>query len=382
MWEINGYSFLQAKIMIDRLNYTAPINCSLNITGRCNLKCLHCSANAANNYTRDMTTEQLYQVVDILVNRAKIFNVYLSGGEPLIRKEFFDIVARFENNGVSVVVFTNATLITEDIAQRFAEETKIKKINTSLDGASSKSHDALRGEGSFKKVIKGINNLLQKGITPHVNCTVSRLNLKELRKITILARNLGIHISFGQARCLGRAALNQDLFNFTKKEMDDIFDNVLSIAQEFRHVGGGPVLEWPRLKAQKYSQSKLRKKPDNHLAFCDICKECITITPDGWVVPCNNFWEYKIGNVLKEDIISIYHSKKAEKVRNLRQLTSKCMDGCNDCPYIEVCSGGCRADAYAQTGSLTGPDKFRCLAHYFSLKEHDRILPVKCKCNK
>lgn len=361
--------------MIDRCNYTGPINCSLNITGRCNLNCLHCSANALNNYEEDMTTEQLYQVVDNLINRARIFNVYISGGEPLIRKEFFDVVSRFEDNGVSVALFTNATLITEDIAQRLVKETNVRKINTSLDGANSESHDALRGEGSFEKAIKGINNLLTEGITPHVNCTVTRLNQGDLRDIALFAQDLGVHISFGQARCVGRAALNSKLFTFTKKEMDDIFDSVLSVTEEFKHVGGGPVLEWPKLKAQKYGPNRPKKKIGRHLAFCDICKESITITPNGWLVPCNNFWKYEIGNVLEEDIIDIYNSKKAMRIRDLRHATSKCLDGCNDCPYTAVCSGGCRADAYAHTGSLTGPDRFRCLAHYLSLEEHDHVVP-------
>jgi radical SAM protein with 4Fe4S-binding SPASM domain len=361
-----------------RLNLTSPFVCNWNLTGRCNLQCLHCSAGAKPERTGDLPIAQLFRIADQLINRAKIFYLYFSGGEPFLRADdFFALAAKFRNNGVAVRAFTNATLITDDIARRLAQETPMRVINTSLDGASAETHDHLRGKGAFERTVQGMGRLLRVGIRSHMNCIVSRINLRELHRIAALAGELGGTISFGIAAIVGRAREHADLLVLTKAEMDDVYDTVTALSQEFKHVNGGALLEWAKGHAEQSLSIRTQAKPGQRLAPCGICKESLTITPDGWVVPCNNWWEYRIGNVLSQDILDIYFSEKANRIRELSRLTSDGLEGCADCLYTGLCCGGCRAVAYAETGSLTGIDHFRCLKYYHGLRPQDPVVAAE-----
>lgn len=354
--------------MIDRLKLSAPLNCSLNVTGRCNLKCLHCSAGSDASYAYDMTLAQLRGVIEA-IERAGIIKVHISGGEPLFHKDIFEILSFLKEKEIPITLFTNATLVTPEIAKRLVSDALILSISTSLDGANARSHDALRGKGAFERGLRGIRLLSKADFKIHATCMISKLNMNELAQIAQLAEDLGITISLGHVTLVGRAQENRELFTFTKSEMDTIFDTVKWLSTQFNCVKGGAALEWPRRKADVAQGIKTQTKPGQQLAHCSICKESVSIRPDGWMVPCNTFWDYEIGNVLTTDIREIYRSEKAQKIRDLSGHTSDELDGCSDCLYTGICSGGCRACAYMSSKSLTGIDEFRCIKRYLRIDE-------------
>ncbi len=354
--------------MIDRFKYSAPLYCDLNITGRCNLKCLHCSAGADPTYAKDMTLAQLRGVIEA-VERAGILKVNISGGEPLFHENIFEILSTFKEKEIPITLFTNATLVTPEIVQRLLSEARIGSISTSLDGANAKSHDALRGKGAFERALRGIRLLIKAGYLIHATCVISKLNMNELAGIAQLAEDLGISIAMSPPNLVGRARQNKELFKLTKNEMDTVYDTVKSLIMKFDCVRGGAVLEWPRERADIAQNIRTQTKPGQNLAFCSICKESVAIRPDGWMVPCNSFWDYEIGNVLTTDIKEIYRSEKAQRIRDLSSHTSDELEGCRDCLYTGVCSGGCRASAFSSSHSLTGIDEFRCMKRYMQARE-------------
>ena len=354
--------------MIDRFKLSAPLNCNLNVTGRCNLKCLHCSAGADPTYANDMTLAQLKGVIEA-IERAGIIKVHISGGEPLFHKDMFEILSMFKEKEIPITLFTNATLVTPEIAKRLVSEARIQSISTSLDGANARSHDTLRGKGAFERGLTGIRLLRKQDFAVHATCMISKLNMHELQQIAQLAEDQGITISLSHVTLVGRAQENQELFEFTVSEMDTIYDTVKSLNMKFNCVQGGASLEWPRRYADTILGMKTQTRPGQALAHCGICKESIAIRPDGWMVPCNNFWDYKIGNVLTADIREIYRSERAQRIRDLSSHTSDELDGCSDCLYTGICSGGCRACAYMTSKSLNGIDKFRCVKRYLQKKE-------------
>jgi len=243
-----------------------------------------------------------------------------------------------------------------------------------LDGGSAAAHDALRGKRAFELAVAGIGNLVHDGIKVNATCIVSKLNIGDLRSVAALAEELGINtLGFACAGIVGHAANNIGLLALTKGELDRAYDVVQELRTEFRVVMGGPILDWPKERS-KASTNALREKSierkGQEIAQCDICKECVTITSDGWMVPCNKFMGYRMGNVLTGNIGDVYRNAvEVKAVRHLMALRSNEMDGCEDCEFASFCSGGCRADAYAVTGSLTGPDNFRCIRRYLALSE-------------
>ena len=315
--------------MLDRVKYTAPISCTINITQRCNLHCLHCSASAGKAAQKEMSAEQVLQLARQLVEDVHVFSISISGGEPLLRDDLFRVLAYLSEKEVGSGLFSNSTLVTDDIAKRLAEESCLRgQFHTSLDGPCASVHDALRG------------------------------------------------LSFMTAGLMGCARSHIEVLALTKAELDRAYDTVFSLAREYKVVNGGAILEWPKALAEKLANeqdsSGQTEGVGQNLCRCDICKESVAITPDGWMVPCNKMWDYKIGNVLEEDFLELYrNSPKANAIRELMTMRSDQLEGCQGCRYAYLCSGGCRADAYSLSGSLMGPDKFRCIKRYLELGEND-----------
>ena len=346
--------------MNDRLRLTGPTNCSLNVTNRCNLTCLHCSASANSARSDEMSFPQIVSLLDSL-ERIGLCRIDITGGEPLVREDLFEILAILKSKRIPAKLLTNATLITSQVAQRLLREAHITDVAVSLDGAGPDTHDALRGRGAFERTTRGIRALKEAGFRVHAGCVVSRLNMHELSEIAGLAKALGMTIVLDSVSPVGRALANRDAFSFTRAEQREVFFNVVALMHEHDNVSGGTVLEWPIGKIERSHGLPPLGRPGRHLAHCSICKESVAIAANGDVIPCNNFQGYILGNVLHQDILEIYHSESARRIRELSTLTSDQLDGCQDCDYAGYCGGGCRALAYLATGSLKGADPTRCI---------------------
>jgi len=332
---------------------------------------LHCSASASKTSKKEMSPEELSRFVRYVVEEAGVFSVGISGGEPLLREDTLGILDYLSANGIDSKIFTNSTLITDEIAKRLSEQKCLKGlVSTSIDGPDASVHDALRGSGAFKSAVRGIERLVKNDVMISATCVVSKLNINILPAIAELAENLGIeHLGFSHVGLVGYARDNSNLFALTNREIDYAYDVVLSLAKKHKIVDGGPIMEWPKgtvaMLEENPEKLNTAKPIGQRLASCDICKETVTITPDGWMVPCNKFWDYKIGNVLKEDFLDLYRkSPRTLAIRNLANKRSHELDGCKNCTYASFCAGGCRAEAYSLSGSLMAPDKFRCIKHY------------------
>ena len=134
-----------------------------NLTRTCNLKCQHCYTDSANQkYSGELTTEECKTVLDDLA-AFKVPAVLFSGGEPLVRKDVFELAAYARSLGLHVVLSTNGTLITPEIAQRL-KDLKFAYVGISLDSAFPEVHDRFRGmEGAFAKTMQGFRNCVDVG---------------------------------------------------------------------------------------------------------------------------------------------------------------------------------------------------------------------------
>lgn len=366
--------------MLDRTKYSAPISCTINVTQKCNLRCLHCSASAGEVAQGEMSTEQLMNLAKTLVEDVGVFSVPISGGEPLLREDTFLVLNYLSQKKVHSTLFTNATLVTDDIAKKLSDETCLGgKINTSIDGATDISHDMLRGNNAFNHAIRGIKKLIKNNLSVGAHCIIHKKNMKTLPDIVKLAEEIGLSgITFGIAEPVGYATKHADMFGLTKSELDYAFDMVSSLNSAHDIVNGGTILGWSRKhNVQEMLEESGGRKESNinglTLCHCDICKESVAITPDGWMVPCNKFWEYRIGNVFQENFLDLYrNSKKANKIRDLMSIESDQLEGCGDCNLTSICNGGCRALAFALSGSLLGIDQYSCLKHYIECDEDDQ----------
>ena len=156
----------------------------------CNLSCVHCRASARKeDYPDELSTEECLSLIDNVASFSSPV-IILTGGEPLMRDDIFELAKHGTDKGLRMVMATNGTLMTEDIARKMLES-GIKRVSISLDGSTKAIHDKFRRvEGAFEKSLKGIEYAKNVGLDFQINTTITGDNLSELEPIFNLAIEL------------------------------------------------------------------------------------------------------------------------------------------------------------------------------------------------
>jgi len=342
----------------------APFLVVWNYTNACNLKCKHCYQNAGKQTSDELTLKQKLKVVDEL-DEAGIVALAFSGGEPLIKRDFFEVAKRVNERGIFIAIATNGTLITKDMARKL-KEVGVGYIEVSLDSTNPKVHDEFRGvPGAFERTIKGIKNCVAEGLYTCIATTFTKINLNEELPIVELGKKLGVK------RCLffnfipeGRG---QDIVQFdpTPEEREKFLQTMVYRSLE----GGIEVLSTaPQLARVALQISEGKVVAPTHfyageaVKGLDILAEFIggcgagrlycAIQPNGDVSPCVFMHSKIVGNILREPFLEIWRNNKELRMLRDRDLLK---GNCGKCSYKYIC-GGCRARALAYTGDLMGPD--------------------------
>lgn len=174
-----------------------PLTGSFELTHRCNLNCIHCYLHPGTTGPpgNELGTEQIFNIIDDLTE-AGCLSLLLTGGEPMLRKDFKDIYAHARKNGLIVPVFATGTLITEEILDLFADLPPWS-VEISLYGATPETYEEITGvKGSFKKCIEGIHKLKEKNIRVKLKTLLMKPNRHEFEQIARLAENLGCAFRF------------------------------------------------------------------------------------------------------------------------------------------------------------------------------------------
>jgi len=161
------------------------------LTKGCNLRCIHCRASATElSSPDDLSTETAKAIIDQIAAVSSPILV-LSGGEPLFRKDIFELARYGTDKGLRVALATNGTLVTKQVAQKIIDS-GVKRVAISLDGADALTHDTFRGiPGAFDAAITGFRNLKDLGMSVQINTTIARHNAHQLPHVLELAKSLG-----------------------------------------------------------------------------------------------------------------------------------------------------------------------------------------------
>jgi len=161
------------------------------VTKGCNLRCIHCRATATELMSpTDLPTGKALNIISQIADFANPILV-LSGGEPLYRRDIFQLAEYAASRGLRVALATNGTLVTKDIAEKI-KNAGIKRVSISLDGADATTHDTFRGiPGAFDAAIYGMRNLQELDVSVQINTTIARHNAHQLPDVLTLARHLG-----------------------------------------------------------------------------------------------------------------------------------------------------------------------------------------------
>jgi len=176
-------------MLLKQQNIKPPRLVAWELTNACNLACIHCRASAIKEPGPDeLSTEEARHFIDELVEYRPI--LILTGGEPLLRSDVYDIAGYAAGKGLRTVLATNGTLLTPEIVRKL-KRVGIQRVSISIDGSSAETHDIFRGEpGAFEGALRGIELLKQEGLDFQVNTTITKKNLDEIPGIYDLAIKL------------------------------------------------------------------------------------------------------------------------------------------------------------------------------------------------
>lgn len=329
------------------------------ITRSCNLACVHCRASALKGpYEGELSRQECFDLVDNIVSFAQPI-IILTGGEPLARPDIFDIARYAIKKGLRVVIGTNATMMTEEIALKIKQE-GIPRISVSLDFPTAEEHDDFRGvKGAFEQALKGIKNAQKAGLEVQINTTVTKLNVNRLPDVLALAEKLGavafhpfLLVPTGRGKELEEQELPPEEYERTlnwvydQQKKSKIFFKPTDAPHYFRIIRQRSREEGVKVTTEKHGMQAMTRGCLGGSGFCFISHR-------GDVQPCGYF-ELKAGNVREKPFREIW--EQSELFRNLRDL-SKLKGKCAICEYKKVC-GGCRARAYEVTGDYLAEEPY------------------------
>jgi len=319
----------------------APICLTWELTYACNLSCIHCLSSSGRRDPRELSTAEAKAVLDEL-QRLQVFYVNVGGGEPMIRRDFVELVDYAIAHGVGVKFSTNGAFLDAAAAARFAA-TDYLDIQISLDGLDAVTNDAVRGEGSYAIARRAMDNLAAAGFGPFkISVVATRHNVDQLDGFKALADSYGAQLRLTRLRPSGRGADTWHQLHLTNEQQRIVYRWLL--------VHGDDVLT-----GDSFFHLNALGEPLPGLNLCGAGRVVCLIDPIGDVYACPFVIhdEFKAGSVRDVGGFSGVW-RQSELFRSLREPQSA--GACSSCGQFDACQGGCMAAKFFTGLPLDGPD--------------------------
>jgi len=340
----------------------APKWLAWEITRRCNLKCVHCRSSSELEAKEhpDFDLQEAKRILDDIAAYAEPV-VVLSGGEPLLRDDVFEIASYGTAKGLRMCLATNGTLVTEEICRRL-KEAGIRMVSLSLDGADAAVHDDFRCQpGAFAGTINAANLFRAHDIPFLINSSFTKRNQTEIPKVYRLAKELGAKawymfmiVPTGRGENIMEELISPEEYEELltwhyemEKEEDELLVRPTCAPHYYRLV-----LQKAKQEGEKFKRRTLQFSTGGAKG-CLAGQLISLIDVDGNVLPCSYF-PLPAGNLKEQSFKDIWeNSKLFQEMRDFKGYKGRC----GSCEYVNVC-GGCRARAYAVTGDYLAEEPF------------------------
>ena len=332
-----------------------------NFTNRCNLSCMHCYSKSTLDEVDTLTTPQIKKTILQMKENGVKFLIF-SGGEPLTRKDLFEIADFCKDNGIITYLSSNGLYFTTKNIDRIVNA--FDYIGVSIDG-DEKTHDYFRGlKGAFKETLKAVQLANATGAKVGIRYTLTKETLGSLEYIFKLAEDNNISkIYISHLVYSGRGLENLDM-DLSKDERRKCVEFILDKAFQYYKDGRdieivtGNMEQDAILFLEKFAREypDLKDKMRSRLVGWggnSAGKKLLNINSEGDVRP-DPFFPLIIGNIINQDFGEIW--QKGELLDKLRAQTRELSGICKDCEQIDICNGGSRPRAYAIHGDLWAED--------------------------
>jgi len=336
-----------------------------NISSKCNLRCVHCySDSEASPEGRELTDDKCVQLVDE-ISALKPPIVLLSGGEPLMRKNVFDIIRTCKSKGLRVGLSTNGTLIDKDMAEKIAAS-GVDYAGVSIDGREE-LHDGLRGsKGSSASSWKAIERLNSLGVKTGIRFTLTDNNKEDLFYALEKALRSGAkrfclyHLVYA-----GRASASMDMELSEKRElMKKFFGAVREIASgghDFEVLTTDSPADGPYMMSHILNGEASHRHCNDEVLMgphggCSAGERIVYLDSTGDVYPCQFLRDESLGNVTRSSLSDIWGGRVGNALLAALRAKHEYLEGrCARCAHKKKCAG-CRARAKSLYGSLWAED--------------------------
>jgi len=342
-------------------------------TQRCNLSCVHCRCSSDMEASEgDFTTAEAFKLIDDICEVSKPVFV-LSGGEPLMRPDLFEIAQYGTDQGLRMCIATNGTFVTDEICQKM-KETGIKMVSLSLDGSTAEIHDNFRGcDGAYAGTIRAAETMRRNGIPFIINSSFTKRNQHDIGNCFKVAKKLGatawymfMIVPTGRGKEIMDELVSKEDYEEIlawhyqqEKQEDEILMRPTCAPHYYRVVPQLAKAEGESFKRRSLTFSTGGGKG------CIAAQSICMIDCEGNLKPCSYFLR-TVGNVKEESFKDLwFNSKIFNDLRDFKAYKGRC----GECEYINVC-GGCRARADAVYGDYMAEEPF---CNYIPIKTKKRL---------
>ncbi len=325
-----------------------------HVTDLCNLRCKHCYRNE--NPANELSKEDIFSILESYAELSEAWGIAKAnnriswtGGEPLLRKDFFEILEKCQDysNIFRLNLMSNGTTITDSVASRI-KELKIESVQVSIEGLEE-TNDAIRGQGTYKNIMKAFEILSNFGLHPAASLTVSRANIKDILDAAEECRKAGADC-FGVSRLIpiGTGGEMESLmlspleYREMLKMMEKANRHYESLSYNFRIIPGCSTELWETegIKFRGCTRS------------CSSGFNSLTILHEGSVLPCRRLPEV-VGNLKSSSLFEIFYRLPfLWKLRNGNNINEKC----KSCSYYEKCGGPAKCMSSVYFNNPFAPD--------------------------
>ncbi|UCH45096.1 MAG: radical SAM protein [Nitrospiraceae bacterium] len=319
-----------------------------HLTEKCNLKCTHCYQTG--EHRRELSPSEVMKAIQEISHTLNSWHenydidfspsLNITGGEPLLRKDIFEILGEFHTIGFDTYLLTNGTLVDDRTVDTLCG-VGVKGVQVSIEGPEE-IHDSIRGKKSFQRSLQGVKHMVSAGLEVTLNVTVSAINASHLINTVDIASQLGVS-RLGFSRLVpsgkGKALLPEML---SAAEVHELYKKLFALKPDdgLEIVTGDPVASQFRNSLQDMDFGNIP------LGGCAAGVSGLTILPDGTVVPCRRL-PIPLGNVREDSLREIW---AMSPVLNELRDKDKYQGKCGSCQNWANCRG-CRAIAYAYAES-------------------------------
>ena len=330
-----------------------------HITERCNWRCHHCYQDNSCK-PPDLNLNQLLHILDnclsLNIDQNKKIAFSITGGEPMIRKDFFKFAEKLAHNldscGYVWRILSNGSFVTKENASRL-KDLNLQRFQVSMEGME-KTNDSIRGKGAFNKTVNSIKTLVKSKVPVSVSFTLTKQNISDVFPLASFLKSIGV-ATLGVRRFVPIGTGSQLKKNtVTSEELRELYLKILEFNKK-TNIGGLIIntgCESAIFNEDLLADNFTTSTSNRFFHSCGVSVgKCFTIMSNGDIVACRRM-PIKIGNALKDNIYDIYCSDTMVKLRDVNKANSRC----KNCSNFSSCLGGAKCITYAYTGKWNMPD--------------------------